>query len=31
MARQKILRQLELVERVKAYDPDVDEAALNRA
>ncbi len=31
MARQKILRQLELVERVKSYDPDVDEDALNRA
>ncbi len=26
-----MLRQYELVERVKAYDPDVDEAALNRA
>ena len=31
MARQKILRQVELVERVKSYDPDVDEDALNRA
>ena len=26
-----MLRQYELVERVKAYDPDADEAALNRA
>ncbi|WP_372057105.1 bifunctional (p)ppGpp synthetase/guanosine-3',5'-bis(diphosphate) 3'-pyrophosphohydrolase [Tistrella mobilis] len=26
-----MIRQYELVERVKAYDPDVDEAALNRA
>ncbi|WP_455373226.1 RelA/SpoT family protein [Limibacillus halophilus] len=26
-----MLRQLELVERVKSYDPDVDEDALNRA
>ena len=26
-----MLRQYELVERVRAYDPDVDEALLNRA
>ena len=26
-----MLRQYELVERVKAYDPDADEALLNRA
>ncbi|HAE47646.1 MAG TPA: bifunctional (p)ppGpp synthetase/guanosine-3',5'-bis(diphosphate) 3'-pyrophosphohydrolase, partial [Tistrella mobilis] len=26
-----MIRQYELVERVKAYDPDVDETALNRA
>ena len=26
-----MLRQYELVERVRAYDPDVDEAMLNRA
>src|SRR5579872_6561696 len=26
-----MLRQYELVERVKAYDPDADEAVLNRA
>ena len=26
-----MLRQYELVERVKAYDPDADEAMLNRA
>lgn len=31
MARQNIMRQVELVERVKSYDPDVDEDALNRA
>ena len=27
----KMLRQYELVERVKAYDPEADEAAINRA
>src|SRR5690606_3688242 len=27
----RMLRQYELVERVKAYDPDADEALLNRA
>ncbi|MBB3064452.1 MULTISPECIES: bifunctional (p)ppGpp synthetase/guanosine-3',5'-bis(diphosphate) 3'-pyrophosphohydrolase [Limibacillus] len=31
MTRQQVLRQVELVERVKSYDPDVDEDALNRA
>jgi len=30
-ARPKLIRQHELVERVKAYDPDADEALLNRA
>src|SRR5215469_7840380 len=30
-ARRKLMRQTELVERVKAYDPDADEALLNRA
>ena len=29
--RRKLMRQHELVERVKAYDPDADEAVLNRA
>jgi GTP pyrophosphokinase len=29
--RRKLMRQTELVERVKAYDPDADEALLNRA
>ncbi len=29
--RQKILRQFELIDRVKAYDPNADEALLNRA
>src|SRR5271154_3666660 len=30
-ARRKLMRQTELVDRVKAYDPDADEALLNRA
>jgi len=30
-ARRKLMRQTELVDRVKAYDPDVDEALLNKA
>lgn len=30
-ASRKLMRQTELVERVKAYDPDVDEALLNKA
>ncbi|MBI1187195.1 MAG: RelA/SpoT family protein [Alphaproteobacteria bacterium] len=30
-ARAKILRQFELVERVRAYDPQADEALINRA
>lgn len=30
-SRPKILRQFELVERVRAYDPGVDEALINRA
>ena len=29
--RRKLMRQTELVERVKAYDPDADEALLNQA
>src|ERR1700733_13963927 len=29
--RRKLMRQTELVERVKAYEPDADEALLNRA
>jgi GTP pyrophosphokinase len=29
--RRKLMRQTELVERVKAYDPDADEALLNKA
>jgi guanosine-3',5'-bis(diphosphate) 3'-pyrophosphohydrolase len=29
--KRKLMRQTELVERVKAYDPDVDEALLNKA
>jgi RelA/SpoT family (p)ppGpp synthetase len=29
--RRKLMRQTELVERVKAYDPDADEAILNKA
>jgi len=28
---QQVLRQYELVERVKEYDPDADEALINRA
>ena len=30
-SRRPIIRQYELVERVRAYDPDVDEDLLNRA
>src|SRR6201996_2945632 len=30
-ARRKLMRQTELVDRVKAYDPDADEALLNKA
>src|SRR5271154_3293191 len=30
-ARRKLMRQTELVDRVKAYDPDADEALLNQA
>ena len=30
-ARPKILRQYELIEKVKSYDPTADEALLNRA
>jgi (p)ppGpp synthase/HD superfamily hydrolase len=30
-ARRKLMRQTELVDRVKAYDPDADEAILNKA
>src|SRR3984885_14007998 len=30
-ARRKLMRQTELVDRVKLYDPDADEALLNRA
>jgi (p)ppGpp synthase/HD superfamily hydrolase len=30
-AKRKLMRQTELVERVKAYDPDADEALLNKA
>ncbi len=30
-ARRKLVRQTELVERVKAYEPDADEALLNKA
>jgi len=30
-ARRKLMRQTELVDRVKAYDPDADEARLNKA
>jgi GTP pyrophosphokinase len=30
-ARRRLMRQTELVERVKAYDPDADEALLNKA
>src|SRR5436305_15229236 len=30
-ARRKLMRQTELVEKVKAYDPDADEALLNKA
>ncbi|HEV2562809.1 MAG TPA: bifunctional (p)ppGpp synthetase/guanosine-3',5'-bis(diphosphate) 3'-pyrophosphohydrolase [Rhizomicrobium sp.] len=29
--RRKLMRQTELVERIKAYDPDADEALLNKA
>src|SRR5579859_8130815 len=29
--RRRLMRQTELVERVKAYDPDADEALLNKA
>src|SRR5271163_3981798 len=30
-SRRKLMRQTELVDRVKAYDPDADEALLNKA
>ena len=30
-ARPKVLRQYELIDRVKSYDPTADEALLNRA
>src|ERR1700739_4689086 len=30
-ARRRLMRQTELVDRVKAYDPDADEALLNKA
>jgi len=30
-ARRRLMRQTELVDRVKAYDPDADEALLNQA
>src|ERR1700757_961300 len=30
-ARRKLMRQTELVDRVKAYDPDADEGLLNKA
>ncbi len=30
-AKRKLMRQTELVDRVKAYDPDADEALLNKA
>src|SRR3569832_202194 len=30
-ARRKLMRQTELIDRVKAYDPDADEALLNKA
>src|SRR5947199_6008113 len=29
--RRRLMRQTELVERIKAYDPDADEALLNKA
>jgi len=31
LARRRLMRQTELVDRVKAYDPDADEALLNKA